>query len=374
MTANVAPMTVTGYIGVPANGHVTVTSGDVGIYTDVTSGQFTVRMPYTMTSATFAAEAKYTSGDTEYNYSASRNVTGLVDGSVVNIPVTGVGTEVVDEDAKFTASIDSASFSNGEGTVVVTIDNKSSKTATYVLSAGTAWSLTKAVSTTIAAESSKTVTVTGLYDDQIYAVGSKGMDVIVTNISDASSKTLKITQNSAASTGSKGVTILTSGERSGEHEGSLDKVSAVEYMYAVTMINNDNYAKEVTFTLPSASGWSVLVTDKDGHTIRESGESFTLYGLETAVFYVKYMPYGDATGTTVPSSTVTVNCDGTSKTLDMTPSTVDVTLKSMNASGDNIVNERSGVPIGIWFMLAVGILLLIAVFWLGSKRGVFSRR
>jgi hypothetical protein len=58
----------------------------------------------------------------------------------------------------------------------------------------------------------------------------------------------------------------------------------------------------------------------------------------------------------------------------MTPSTVDVTLKSMNASGDNIVNERSGVPIGIWFMLAVGILLLIAVFWLGSKRGVFSRR
>ena len=374
MTANVAPMTVTGYIGVPANGHVTVTSGDVGIYADVTSGQFTVRMPYTMTSATFAAEAKYTSGDTEYNYSASRNVTGLVDGSVVNIPVTGVGTEVVDEDAKFTASIDSASFSNGEGTVVVTIDNKSSKTATYVLSAGTAWSLTKAVSTTIAAESSKTVTVTGLYDDQIYAVGSKGMDVIVTNISDASSKTLKITQNSAASTGSKGVTILTSGERSGEHEGSLDKVSAVEYMYAVTMINNDNYAKEVTFTLPSASGWSVLVTDKDGHTIRESGESFTLYGLETTVFYVKYMPYGDATGTTVPSSTVTVNCDGTSKTLNMTPSTVDVTLKSMDASGDNIVNERSGVPIGIWFMLAVGILLLIAVFWLGSKRGVFSRR
>ncbi|MBR4227054.1 MAG: hypothetical protein IKR86_09905 [Candidatus Methanomethylophilaceae archaeon] len=374
MTANIAPMTITGYIGVAADGYVTVTSGDIGIRSEITSGQFSVKMPYTMTSATFTAEADHTYEGKDYTYSGSRTVPGLVDGTVVNIPVTGEGIESVDEDATMTAVIDSANFSDGNGTVVLTIGNKSSRTATYVVSAGSAWSLTKAVSATIDADSTKTVTVTGFYDDKIVAVGSDGMEVIVTNISDSSSKTLEITKNSATHVGTKGVTILTSGERSGEHEGSLDKVSAVEYMYAVTMINNDDYAKEITFTLPSASGWSVLVSDEDGYTIRESGGSFTLYGLETAVFYVKYMPNGDATGTTVPSSTVTVNYDGTSKTLNMTPSAVDVSVNSMTASGDNIFNERSGVPVGIWFMLAVGILLLIAVFWLGSKRGVFSRR
>ena len=374
MTANVAPMTVTGYIGVAADGYVTVTNDNIGIRSEITSGQFSVKMPYTMTSATFAVEADHTSSGTEYKYSASRYVTGLADGSVVNVAVAGDGSDAVDEDAKFEAAISEAAFSDGYGSVTLNIENLTTRAATYVVTAGSAWSLNKTVSVNVPAESSKAVTVTGIYDDRVVAVGSKGMDVVVTNISDSSSKTLKITENSAVHTGSKGIEILTSGERSGEHEGSLDKVSAVEYMYAITIVNNDNYAKTVTFSLPSATGWSVLVSDKDGYTIHKSGESFTLYGLETAVFYVKYMPNGDATGMTVPSSTVVVDCDGTSKTLSLTPASVDVTMDSMSASGDNIVNQRSGVPVGIWFMLAVGILLLIAVFWLGSKRGVFSRR
>ena len=46
----------------------------------------------------------------------------------------------------------------------------------------------------------------------------------------------------------------------------------------------------------------------------------------------------------------------------------------MSASGDNIYNELSSIPAGIWFMIAVMVLLLIAIFWLGSKRGVFSRK
>ena len=46
----------------------------------------------------------------------------------------------------------------------------------------------------------------------------------------------------------------------------------------------------------------------------------------------------------------------------------------MSASGSDIFNERSGVPPGIWFLVVVVILLLVIVFWLASKRGVFSRR
>ncbi len=379
MTANVAPMTVTGYIGAVADGKVVVSDYDrtVRILSNIDKGQFTVKMPSTMTSAIFDVEASKTAEDMDYGYTASRYVTGISNGSVVNVAVTGDGTEVVDEDATFIASITSASFQNGYGTVTVSIDNKSSKTMTYIITSGSAWSLTKVSSVTVAAGSASSITVNGVYDDDRVAVGSEGMTVIVSNASGSESKTLRITENSAASVGNKGVLILTPGSREGEHEGALDKVSASEYMYAITIVNLDDYAKQVVFTVPEVSGWSAVISDEYQNLIRDSGDSFTLYGLETAVYYVKFMPNmpSGSSVSTVPSSTVGISVDGVSQSpLNLSPKDISVSLESMDASGDNIYNSRSGVPVGIWFLLAVGILMLIAVFWLGSKRGVFSRR
>ncbi len=379
MTADIAPMTVTGYIGAVADGTLLVSDYNktVSIRSPIENGQFTVKLPSTMTSAIFDVDASKTVSDTKYSYSASKYVTGISNGSVVNVAVTGEGSEVVDEDATFSASVVSADFKDGNGTVTVSITNSSSKTMTYVITPGSAWSLSKVVSVTIPAGSTSSVTVNGVYDDELVAVGSDGMTVIVSNISGSESKTLKITENSASHEETKGVRILTSGERYEEHEGVLDKVSASEYMYAITIVNLDNYAKTVSFTAPEVSGWSVVICDKDQSLIRSSGETFTLYGLETAVYYVKYMPNmpSSSSPSTVPSSTVDVYVDGAKQsTLSLSPEDISISMDSMEASGDNIFNSRSGVPIGIWFLLAVGILMLIAVFWLGSKRGVFSRR
>jgi hypothetical protein len=374
MAANVAPMTVTGTIGAAANGDLLVSSGGVSIFASIENGQYSVKLPSTMTSAQFKVDAKETVSDMEYVYSASKTVSGLRDGSVVNIAVTGEGSEVEDEDAKFSAAVDYANFSAGKARVDVSINNKSDYATTYVISSGKAWSLDKAVSVLVAPGETKTVTVEGVYDDQVYAVGSEGISVVVTDISGAGSKTIQIKENSAPKVGSKGVIIVSAGERSGEVEGSLDKISATEYMYAVTVSNLDNYSKEVKFTVPSVSGWSVTISDEDGYVIRDSGSSFTIYGLETKVFYVKYMVDGDGTGLVVPSANVTVECDGTTKVLSISPADVKVTVDSMEADGDDVFNSRSGMPVGVWFLLAVGILLLIAVFWLGSKRGVFSRK
>ncbi len=374
MTANVAPMTVTGSIGATASGDLVVSSGGVSILSSIDNGQFKVKLPSTMTSAQFKADAKRTVSDTEYTYSAVRNVSGLRDGSVVNVAVTGEGSEVVDEDAKFIATVDYANFSNGKARVDVSVTNKTEHATSYVISSGPAWSLDKAVSLYVMPDSTGTAVVEGVYDAEVYAVGSKGVSVIVTDMSGSGSKTIDIKENSAPKVGSKGVVIVSAGERSGEVEGALDKISATEYMYAITVSNLDNYSKEVKFTVPSPNGWSVLVSDENGYTIREGGSSFTIYGLETKVFYVKYMLDGDGTGVTVPSTTVTVDCDGTTKVLSISPADVDVKVDSIKADGDNVFNSRSGMPVGVWFLLAIGILLLIAVFWLGSKRGVFSRR
>ena len=374
MTANVAPMTVTGSIGAVASGDLVVSSGGVSVLSSIDNGQFKVKLPSTMTSAQFKADAKRTVSGTEYTYSAVRNASGLRDGSVVNVAVTGEGSEVVDEDAKFIATVDYANFSEGKARVDVSVTNKTDYATSYVISSGPAWNLSKPVSLYVAPGATGTVEVEGVYDAEVYAVGSKGISVIVTDMSGAGSKTIDIKENSAPKAGSKGVIIVSAGERSGEVEGALDKISATEYMYAITVSNLDNYSKSVKFTVPSPNGWSVLVTDEDGYTIREGGSSFTIYGLETKVFYVKYMLDGDGTGVTVPSTTVTVECDGTSKTLSISPADVDVKVDSISAEGDNVFNSRSGMPVGVWFLLAIGILLLIAVFWLGSKRGVFSRK
>ncbi|MBP5203131.1 MAG: hypothetical protein J6Z16_00575, partial [Candidatus Methanomethylophilaceae archaeon] len=374
MAANVAPMTVTGSIGATASGDLVVSSGGVSVLSSIDNGQFKVKLPSTMTSAQFKVDAKRTVSDTEYVYSAVRNASGLRDGSIVNVAVTGEGSEVVDEDAKFVATVDYANFSDGKARVDVSVTNKTDYATSYVISSGPAWSLNKSVSLYVTPGSTGTAVVEGVYDSEVYAVGSKGMSVIVTDMSGSGSKTIDIKENSAPKAGSKGAIIVSAGERSGEVEGALDKISAAEYMYAITVSNLDNYSKEVKFTVPTPNGWSVLVSDEDGYTIREGGSSFTIYGLETKVFYVKYMLDGDGTGVTVPSTTVTVDCDGTTKVLSMSPADVDVKVDSISADGDNVFNSRSGMPVGVWFLLAIGILLLIAVFWLGSKRGVFSRK
>ena len=76
----------------------------------------------------------------------------------------------------------------------------------------------------------------------------------------------------------------------------------------------------------------------------------------------------------VPSITGTVTVGDEVKSINLDPETISLSTDSMSASGDNIFNELSSIPAGIWFMVAVMVLLLIAIFWLGSKRGVFSRK
>jgi len=59
---------------------------------------------------------------------------------------------------------------------------------------------------------------------------------------------------------------------------------------------------------------------------------------------------------------------------NLSPSTMDVEVESMTVTGDSAVDHRSGIPAGLWFIFGLCILLLILIVWMGSKRGVFSRK
>ena len=53
---------------------------------------------------------------------------------------------------------------------------------------------------------------------------------------------------------------------------------------------------------------------------------------------------------------------------------MDVSVDSVSVSGNGAVKERSSVPLGFWFLIGFSILMLVLIVWMGSKRGVFSRR
>ncbi|MBR7152368.1 MAG: glycosyltransferase family 39 protein [Candidatus Methanomethylophilaceae archaeon] len=371
LTADTRVMTITGFIGVAAEGTLTATAGGIAITADVEKGQFSIELPETMTSARFSVEASLTEGDMEYDYAGEIDVTGLADGEFRNVPVYGAGVPVVDEDATFTVGVVSSDFSNGNGTVVIEIRNETPVVRQYTIAAGSAWLLKEAYSVSVAAGSAQNVTVTGIYDVDNVAVGNAGLTLEVTDVAAQKTESVAIVDNGATPVYGT-LDIL----KAGDDGATIDRISAGEYMYAVTIVNNGVSAQTVTITAANVAGWNLALVDEAGLVISDmtGGASFEAYGLQTTVVYVKLMLLQTAANNNAPAISVAVAYENGNASLDMSPVTVDVTLDSMEASGSDVFNERSDVPIGIWFMLAVGILMLVAVFWLGSKRGVFSRR
>ena len=146
-------------------------------------------------------------------------------------------------------------------------------------------------------------------------------------------------------------------------------------MYAVTIVNNNVYTHEVVIDVPNVpAGWVATIVSADGTVIAEPGQAFDAYGLQTTVLYVKLMLLEPGSDTTVPDITANVTVGGHSQSLSLSAENVQVTTDDMTVSGSNVFNERSGIPGGIWFLIAVIILMLVATFWFASKRGVFSRR
>ena len=156
-----------------------------------------------------------------------------------------------------------------------------------------------------------------------------------------------------------------------------DKVSPSQYMYALTFVNKDVYAKTVSLSdLNVPSGWTARILDADGTLVADVADGFTVYGLQTVTYYVSFMKTASESGDSekAPSLSVTVKYGNESKLVSSSPVEVSVDTEDSSASGGDAVNKRSGVPSGIWFLVAVIILMLIAVFWLASKRGVFARK
>ena len=376
MTASQAKIQVTGNIGVVADGTVTVkytSSGkDVMHEFDVKDGQYTLALPANCSTVSASVKATATIDDETVTYGAESTISDLRDGVVRNICALTVDSEDEDEDEPiFETRIANESFADGAGTFTVYVKNLGSTTMTYTVKAGDALNLVKDYSVTVNAGSEGSVSIDAFYDQHRFAPGSDGFSVTVSDMNGKQTETLNITSGDSK-TGTSSMTVK-SMANGGEFN---DKVSAYQYLYAISFDNKDVYSHDVVITAAVNSNWALTIVDEDGRTVAEPGQTFKIYGLQSTVLYVKLMLLSaDSDGSaSVPGIAANVSVDGSSQSLTLSAQNATVSTDGMDASGTDIYNERSGVPGGVWFLIAVIILLIVAVAWLASKRGVFARR
>lgn len=370
ITASSEKMKVTGVVGIDANGDITVRNGTVAHVFDVENGAYTLTLPSSWTSVT--ATVDVTSGDGEFESTATAEFTGMKDGSVRNISVLSADAPVDDDEKDFTVSLDSIVADNGRLTAAISVTNNTDSAKTYLVKAGSDLTLDAAFSVNVPAKRIASVTVTGKYDAARVAPGSAGMTLEVSDINASSTETVELLPSATGGTVADGMTV----SKAGEDGASNDKVSASQYMYALTFVNKDVFAKDVTISASVGAGWSIVILNEDGTCATAVGGTVKVYGLQTTTYYLACMLLSSEKGDSseVPAVSASVSFDGSSKTLDLKPISADVDAGKTTVSGGDAVMERSSVPGGIWFLLAVSILLVIAIFWLASKRGVFSRR
>ena len=361
MTATAEIMNIKGYVGVSGDGTVTASFNDFTLEGTVKSGAFEFQIPSSASSINFEAKVTNTVSSQKYEYAGEMYVNAPEDGMIVNIPVSSYEG---DDSSIYTADLDgcimNASFNDGDLVVTVKVFNNSKTEKAYVITSGAAWDA-NIKQIVVAAGSSTTEEITGTYEPNATGIGSNGMSVVINDFNGTGSKTIPIVDGDVSSSAT--VSWI-------EDPAVRDTISGNAYMYAIALKTDGGMGKvaiEVEdFDEP---GYSVRLMNENGTVIGENGSEFVVSAQKTTVVYVVVMKdIGQMD--TVPTVTVKVGSD--TKTLE--PESVKVHASSYSVSGDDIFKEKAGIPKGVWFLFGLSVILLILIVWMGSKRGVFSRR
>ena len=351
---------VTGSVGVEGDGTIYVSKdGKLATKFNVEDGQFTMNIPSDWTEVTVSVEVEATIDGYDYTYSKDGvTLTGLSDGAIRNIAVTGGNSPTPDTDVEdFEVEVDSVSYTDGKITAKVTVSNKGDSNMTYVITSGTAVVLEKLYSVDVNKNGSASVTVVGYCNKETIALGDTNLTLTVSDINGAGSITVRLNPDASA-----GGTVEVD-------DSSNDAVTASQYRYAVTVKNSANIgAKNIVLNVTGVDGWDITYTD--GKAVNTDGK-FLVPGYKDTVLYVCLTSL-DGTGT-VPGITVTISGDYTGS-LSLEPEKLTLNVDSMAVSGGDSMDSQSKMPVGVWFMIAVGLILFVATLYLGSKRGVFSRK
>jgi len=377
-----AKAVIKGYVGADANGTLEVRYDGITIPFTVTNGSFEMTVP-TGKALSLTADVTVKSGTNTFEFQGSTTMAAseVKDGAICNFPVTTSGSKT---DSDLSGS--NFSFSNGHGSFTLSVKNNEKFAQTYVVSAGPAWILDTTYTLTVGAESTGTVTVSGTYDATRIGAGNKDLNVSVKSINGTDAGTYVLPGSIFSSPTTTNMRV----EKSGTPGAFADAVNGHEYMYAVTMTNNDNYLKSVTLNVTmtgASSNWTLVLSDANGQEIRGTGGTYSINAFGTTLIYIKVM-CRDSSSTTVPGITVTMSAScnltseessgmvivGNTATFSMSAQPAELESSDMAAKGDGVHNEKSSVPIATMVLAALMVLAFILMIWLGIKKGVFVRR
>lgn len=381
LSAKAESVTVKGYVGLVADGTLTVVYPNASVVFDIKSGEFELTIPKGK-AAELNAKVTHKDGKTTYTNTGKVNLSA--DAAVAGTSVRFFSaTSDTAKDTILTGS--NQVFGGGSGKFTLSIKNEGKYANTYQIFGGPAWILSKTYLLTVEAGATGSVEVSGRYNADKVGAGDANLSVTVIDVSGTNVGTYTLDRSGFA----KDKNTATYIDVSGTKKAFADAVSTYEYLYAVTFTNNDGHSKTVDFTVAiggDSGKWRYILSDEKQY-ILDSGQR-TIGGMSSTVIYVKLL-CTDASSTTVPGITVTakmtgetlatnsasaVSINGDTATLSLSPQNIDVKSSDMSASGKNIYNTASTIPLSFWILMSVSVLLLIFIAWEGSKRGVFTRK
>ena len=389
---------ISGYVGVAASGELLVTYGTTTIPFPISDGTFEITVPAGKTLS-LSAKVSQTISGFEYKYTgtATMDSAKVVDKAKINFPVTTVASPppapVVPE-LKGT----NFSFNDGKGKFTLSVENKGDFPVTYTITAGSAWTLDKGYTLTVDKGATRTIEISGTYNPALVGAGDENLSVIVRSINGDTLGVYVLDGSAFPPSASPTQVII---DRSSAVDAFADAMNSYEYMFAVTVTNKDSFQKVATITLNGtvSSDWTVIFSDKDGGWIYPvtGTNSFTVNGFSSTVIYVKLMKKdGDYKDANVPNievavtvkdlkgNAMSVNSNSedvvltatsvTIKNMKADLSNVKIQAENMSASGNNIFNDPSPVPLITLVLMALLILFVVLMMWQGFKKGVFVRK
>lgn len=383
-------VTLKGYVGVDGDGTVSVTIGTLKLFTGVKDGMYEVDVPAVDDTAVIVVDvnSKPSGAVGECNYTGTTDVELLVASAGTEITkdmqVTGDGGLIAVTD-KLTVNVNNVS-STGIGTFKFKLTAKpaddANATKTYAVKAVGPWQLYKAYTVTVVGSTSEDIEVKGIFDHTVIGDGNREMKVSLVDLTGVTKATGEITNGYVIP---ENLINTVKMMIAGETGASPDAVNDYEYLYAVTIRNDANYLMNAVLTVTGAVPGSFIISDVNGRTMdpmdpMDPKDPFPLAGKADTTLYIKLMKIDNEA---IPDITVSANI--TTTALGMTPDPSGNAVQtlvpkvmeldsSLSIDGNNVYNEGSAPQTAFWVLLLMSVVMIVLVFWLGSKRGVFTRR
>ncbi len=384
LTKTYEECTITGYVGVVADGTLEVKMADATLPIEIDNGKFTMKVPKGV-KLSLSATVKSVAGGMVSEYSGSVDVAAdkVVDEAIVNFYI---GTDTYEPESTIVSGSDFV-FSEGKGELTVSIKNEGKYDTTYILESGSEWQLNTTYSLTVKAGETGKITVHGIYDENVVGAGDSEFSVNVTDVLGKSVGSVLVDPKMVPAVTNKGAEVSVAGMEG----ASSDAVNSAEYKYAITIDNKDNYLKHATINVDvDAEGWLVMVSDSGEMQISPNGKTFDVYGYGKTVIYVKIMNTSSKGPTDVPDAKISVVLDkgdvttsddskvtisGNTASATVSAQEFDLTLSDeITAENENVSMSPDKVPGIFWILTALSIITLLFIVWAGMKRGVFTRK